>query len=300
VAFRPEPGPSLARLRGALLAQRAATELDVRGLTRAETATLVARMTSNEQSSVIVDAIYERAEGNPLFTEMLAAGVDASGDFDVPADLLLVLDGFLARTGEAAVALLERASVLGGSFTAEEILALTGSDEPEVFARLDEALATRVIEEAPGGYRFRHGLLQRALLRRLPMHRLRNAHRAAARALADTHAPASRVAQQLLRAGAAAEAAPWFSQAARDEARVSAYRSALTFLDLALAHGPATPELLSLRGDLLMATAEPAAPAAYAEAMVHVEAPRRSALAVSKARAHAALGELLRSSSKPW
>jgi hypothetical protein len=294
LAFRPEHGAGLARLRGALLAQRAATEVDLRGLTRAETAALVTRTAGIAQSSAIVDAIYERAEGNPLFTEMLAAGVDATGNLTIPEDLFLVLDGFLARASEPAVALLERASVLGGSFTAEEILALAGSDEAEAFALLDAALAVRVIEESSGGYRFRHGLLQQALLRRLPAHRLREAHRAAARALADTHAPASRVAQQLLRAGAGAEAAPWFAQAARDEARVSAYRSALTFADLALKHGSMSPELLCLRADLLMATAEPAAPAAYAEAMAHAEAPQRPGLAVSKARAHAAIGEFER------
>lgn len=288
-AFRPDHPAAFQRVRGALLAQRAATEIELAGLSRDECGRLLERVTGKPPSADTLQAIHDRAAGNPLFTEMLAGAITEVGDIEIPGDLLLVVEGFLARAGEPAVAMLERVAVLGDTFTAEEALAVVGGSEEIVYARLDESLRARVVDEVAGGYRFHHALLRETLVRRLPAHRRREVHRAAARALADTHAPAARVARHLLEAGDGAEAAPWFAQAASEEANVSAYRSALALLDLALTYGPRTFDLLVLRGDLLTATGDPAAPAAYAEAGEAADETKRSVLSLLKARAHIAL-----------
>jgi len=57
---------------------------------------------------------------------------------------------------------------------------------------------------------------------------------------------------------------PWLVQAARDEAQVAAYASALRFVERALENGAPEAELLAMRAGLLFATGAPETIGAYA------------------------------------
>ncbi len=287
---RPDARPAFDRTRAALIAQRALTALQLGPIARSDAAAIVESVTGAAPSASTLDAICARASGNPLFTEILAAAV--APDHDLPADLGAVLDDLLMRAGEDTVALLRRIAVLGVQFTAPELLQLAGSTEEAAFALLDRALRARVVQEAAGGYRFHHALYVDALIRGLPTHRRREAHREAAHALAATGAAAARIAPQLVAAEATAEAVPWLVQAARDEAQVAAYTSALRFTEQALELGAADPELLAMRAQLLFVTGAPETTAAYARAIEAAPEAMRPTLLAHKARAHMARGDV--------
>jgi DNA-binding SARP family transcriptional activator len=290
VAARLDPRATFARIRAALISQRTLSELELGPLARSDVATIVGRVAGAEPNDATIDVIHARAEGNPLFTELLATAV--APDHDLPSDLNAVLEGVLIRAGEPAVALLRRIAVLGTQFTMQELLAFAGTSEEATFALLDRALHARVVEEVRGAYRFHHALYVDSLLRGLSAHRLREAHRDAARILAATGAAASRVALQLLAGDAKTEAVPWLVQAAREEAQVAAYASALRFADLALEHGGSDLQLLAFQAELLFVTGSPESTAAYARAMDAATESMRPVFRAFKARAHLALGDV--------
>ncbi len=287
---RPESRPTFGKVRAALIGQRALSELDLGPVSRADVGRIVASITGARPSDDTLEVIHTRAAGNPLFAEILARAV--APDRDLPADLSAVLDGVLLRAGEEAVALLRRLSVLGTQFSAQEFLILAGTTEEAAFTLLDQALAARIVEDVHGIYRFHHALYVEALVRSLPAHRRRQAHRDAARALAATGAAASRIAWQLLAADAKSEAVPWLVQAAQDAAQVAAYASALGFIELALQHGEPDSQLHWRRAQLLFVTGSPEAPSAYGRALELCPAPLQPTLRVHKARAHLALGDV--------
>ncbi len=289
-AARPDVRAAFDKARAALIAQRALTELQLGPIARSDAAAIVEGVTGEAPSPSALDAICARAAGNPLFTEILASAV--APDRDLPADLGAVLDDLLARAGDDTIAVLRRIAVLGIQFTAPELLHLAGTTEEAAFALLDRALGARVVEEAPGGYRFHHALYVDALARGLPAHRRREAHREAAHALAATGAAAARIASQLVAAEATAEAVPWLVQAARDEVQVAAYTSALRFTEQAIELGGSDPGLLAMRAQLLFVTGSPDTIAAYARAIDAAPEAMQPTLRAHKARAHMALGDV--------
>ena len=177
----------------------------------------------------------------------------------------LVLRGL----GSDAIAALTRVAVLGGTFDADEYVALSGFPETRAYALLDEVLAAGAIERTGGRYRFRHSLVRDALLDGLPPHRLLPMHRQAAAALRELGASPQRIGHQLLQAGDVSAAAPFVLQAARTNAAIGAYRDALALLDAVHADvsGPERAPMLALRADMLMATGDIGAVMAYREAL---------------------------------
>jgi hypothetical protein len=81
-------------------------------------------------------------------------------------------------------------------------------------------------------------------------------------------------------------------QAARDEARVGGFATALDLLERASKAGEPDIEVLSLRAELLLATADPRAPEAYDHAIKRARGPRRELLQVGQVQAHIALGDM--------
>ena len=56
-------------------------------------------------------------------------------------------------------------------FSTDELLAVSGADEPAPYAALEAALATAVVEPAEAGYRFRHALVRESVLSGFTLHR---------------------------------------------------------------------------------------------------------------------------------
>jgi DNA-binding SARP family transcriptional activator/tetratricopeptide (TPR) repeat protein len=235
------------------------------------------------------ERILTLAGGNPYIAIELAER--ASGGPTWAADLdALAVAGIPPATREV----LQHVAVAGSAFDIDEFVALSGLPDDDAFARLDHAVALRVLEPADAGYRFRHRLVRDALLEGLPLHRRQRIHREAAERLEALGASPARVGHHLVEAGEALRAVPFLLAAAETEAAIGAYRDALALVDAVRpnATGSSRARLLVLRADLLMALGDPSAVSAYREALEQAEPPARRRLLARLARAAVMSGDL--------
>jgi predicted ATPase len=109
----------------------------------------------------LVDAVFARSEGNPLFSEELLAAVRA-GSGTLPATLHDLLRGRVAGLPEAAHQVLEVAAVAGRRVPHQLLAAVAGLDERGLDRALRAAVAEQLLVTSPGedAYQFRHALLQ--------------------------------------------------------------------------------------------------------------------------------------------
>ncbi|HEY5786883.1 MAG TPA: AAA family ATPase [Microlunatus sp.] len=264
VAHRPWPlRPAMDAMRRSLIGRGpSVVQLDLGPMSEADIRRLAARTLGSDERSL--DRVTKLAGGSP-FAAVELARIFASGD-DGPARMgAFVLHGL----GDAAVGALTRVAVLGSKFDTDEYTALSGLDEDQAYACLDECMAADAVERTGDGYRFRHALVRDALLDPVPPHHRLRLHRQAADALRRLGASPARIGQQLLRASDVAAAAPFILQAARTDAAIGAYSDALALLEAIRADVPDAERgpLLALRADMLMATGDAAAVLAYREAL---------------------------------
>src|SRR5690606_32137848 len=141
----------------------------------------------------------------------------------------------------------------------------------------------------PGGLRFRHPLLRKALLDRLGPARLpvAHAHARAAQALESLGRSPARVGRHLVEAKDPVAAVPHLLRAAETQAALGAYTDALATVSTAREHatGEHLARLLALRADLLLAKGDRSARDAFRAALAVVtDGPTRAHLRVGLAR----------------
>jgi DNA-binding CsgD family transcriptional regulator len=221
-----------------------ATRLDLRPLDAGALAALVsARYLLPGDAARLVAWLGARAEGNAFFTVQLLRALEdeevltttaegwALGDLaavGLPAALRQVLDGRLARLGEAAERLLALAAVIGQAAPLTLWAAVAETDEDGLLDTIEQAVAAHLVTEAPdgSGVRFVHALVREALYAGLPATRRRRVHRAVGEALAATARPdPDAVAYHFQRAGDA-RAATWLVRAGERAYAAHAYASA--------------------------------------------------------------------------
>jgi predicted ATPase len=134
--------------------------IELAPLTRRETSRQLTALNDGPMDRRLVDAIHERSEGNPLFSEeLLAIGAGADA---VPASLRDALLARLDALPANAQGVARVAAALGRDVDHELLAAI--ADVPE--AELNESLRAcvgghvLVIDPSGRGYRFRHALLQ--------------------------------------------------------------------------------------------------------------------------------------------
>ena len=189
-----------------------------------------------------------RALGNPLFIGALIGSLRdecslavVDGQVEVvegrpPPTLRLTILRRLRLLSEPTLDLLRLASILGHSFSVASLSAVVGRSAIELLPSLDEAMAAGVLGEAGDHLTFRHDLIRDAVYDDLSPAVRKALHRDAGRKLAETGAPLSAVAAQMvLGAGPGdAEAVEWLRRAAR-EAALRSPRVAVELLERALA-----------------------------------------------------------------
>jgi DNA-binding CsgD family transcriptional regulator len=128
-------------------------------LSRGQAEEFAAIVLGQAQDQGHADAIYERAQGNPLFTEaLLASGCDVVPDS--LADLLLQA---VRRLPEDTQEVLRIASA-GSGLTGDALLTqVTGLDQVKLAAAIRPAVAANVLVTTRDGYAFRHALIQEAV-----------------------------------------------------------------------------------------------------------------------------------------
>ncbi|MFB9236166.1 AAA family ATPase [Plantactinospora siamensis] len=148
-------------------------ELDrVRGVERRElgrldrdgTAGILTDLLGAEPPGPAVDAVHERAQGNPFFIEELTAAGDAAGCATLPESLRDLLLARVERLPEPAQRVL-RVAAAGGSRLSHDLLAaVAGLPDGELEEALRPAVAAQLVVADPdGGYEFRHALVREAV-----------------------------------------------------------------------------------------------------------------------------------------
>ncbi len=184
-------------------------EIEVRRLGRDATSALMAEIMGNQAGlDDLADLVYRRTEGNAFFIqEMLRALVERGDLFqynghwerrkvremEVPKSIRSVIGQRLSRLSSDAQEMLRAASVLGHTFTFEDVSAMSravaeqlGRDgdarltEDEVDNALVEAVSAGLIRETgPDSYAFNHALTQQTLYAELSTRRKKRLHLAA-------------------------------------------------------------------------------------------------------------------------
>ncbi len=141
------------------------------------------------------DRIAEMAEGNPLFMEQLAAfAQEDRSSVALAGSIRGVLHARLDRLGREERAVLERAAVVGRSFSLEAVLELIPPEEHEhAHARLFELARRGLIRPDMAipeeGFRFQHALVREAVYEAMPKAVRADLHEAVAATLESGGGP---------------------------------------------------------------------------------------------------------------
>ena len=212
--------------------------------------------------SARLQCVLASAGGNPLFVVELVRALRAAGAIEVngeaevgsmslPASLPLTILHALGFLPLGAREVLRVASVLGPSFTAQELAAVAGRPVAELVEPIGAAVHGSVLAETDDGRLvFRHDLIREALYQDLPETLRRALHSDAARVLESRDAPSLRVAEHVMRGERGGdEAVSWLYRAARETAPASP-GTAVELLDRALElAGPSHPARERLLAD---------------------------------------------------
>jgi DNA-binding CsgD family transcriptional regulator len=167
LTFRPDEVAERAAVRDVLgdLQRPASTvRIDVRPLSREETAAQIGAIAGAAPESDFVDRVFRGSEGNPFFTEELVVG---GGALAPEARLRGILLARFDDLSDDARALLRVAAAVGRSVDHDLLSELARMPAPALDAALREALAARVLVSDADGYAFRHALLHEAIEREL-------------------------------------------------------------------------------------------------------------------------------------
>ena len=236
-----------------------------------------------------VTSIAELSGGLPFAVADLTRRAAEDPDWERHAEA-----GALASIPPATLAALQRFAVLGPGFDTDDAVAASGADEAAAYARLDDAIASGMIERTEFGYRFRHELVREAVLAGLPAHRVRLVHREIGEQLAAADASPARVGHHLLESGDSRRAIPYLLDAAEGEAAIGAYRDALALIERVrgAALGDDRQRLLRVRADLLYAIGDLRAVAAYREALEQAPSAEARILRARLSRAAFSAGDV--------
>lgn len=163
------------------------------GLSEADVADYIERSTGVAGAPLLARAIHSETEGNPLFVGEVVRLLDAEGRIaqedshvSIPPGVRAVIAQRVGRLSAAGQEVLESAAVLGREFGLEPLARVTGLQHPDLLDVLDEAIAERVVGDAPGGpgrLRFGHALIRDTLYEQVTPARKLRLHKAAGEAL---------------------------------------------------------------------------------------------------------------------
>ena len=130
-------------------------------LTRGQAEELATAVLGRSPDRALADSLYERAEGNPLFTEELLACPD--GCEAIPGSLADLLQEAVRRMPEDTQEALRVASAGSGSISHTLLAKVTGRTEDQLTAAIRPAVTGNVLVTSADGYTFRHALIREAV-----------------------------------------------------------------------------------------------------------------------------------------
>ena len=148
----------------------------LRGLTRSCVQRFIARSTGVEPAPELVDACYQRSEGNPLFLLELVHWLESHGHelttsappwtAEIPEGVRAAIGRRLAGLSGDCHLLLTTAAVIGREFSVAVLARVCELDEAKLLERLEEAERARIVgaeRSNPGMFRFSHTLIGEVL-----------------------------------------------------------------------------------------------------------------------------------------
>jgi DNA-binding CsgD family transcriptional regulator len=139
-----------------------ARRIELAPFDRAELAEVLTDILGDPPSDELVERLFARSEGNPLYTEeLLAAGLDGRGT--APQSLR---DAFLLRIERLSPDAQEAARAIAAGRRLDEatVAEITGIEHAALHAALREAVEQQIlVPAADGTFAFRHALLREAL-----------------------------------------------------------------------------------------------------------------------------------------
>jgi DNA-binding CsgD family transcriptional regulator/tetratricopeptide (TPR) repeat protein len=167
--------------------QRTAQRLELERLSPPEVAAQIAAIMGERPDGELIDLVFERSEGIPLFVEELLGAVREGGlnqDYLPPSlrDVLLERSERLSPNAQHVL----RVASGGGRWVPERLLGVVaGLPEPALYTSLREAVEHQllVVEPSGRGYGFRHALARAAIHDDLLPGERAQLHRAYAEAL---------------------------------------------------------------------------------------------------------------------
>ncbi len=243
------PDHKLRWLRTELRRSNLFLELSLDALSRDDLSELLQHELQTPPDSDLVQGIYKKTAGNPLFSLELVRALRGKnllttcgdritftgGDIPVPdsiRDVVILQTKNLPQDLKYA---LEIAALLGDEFSLEILSQLTG--HPEV---VDELLKTEfVLESPPGTGVFKHSLFREAIGYNILWSRRQQIYQHIAETLTRRDAEPKVTGEFYLKAGNNHEAVTAFSRAARRYCSIFAYKDALAAAQKALKNWPA-------------------------------------------------------------
>ncbi len=136
----------------------------------------------------LVDRLFERSEGLPLYV-VAALATPVPSDERIPSGVLALLTARIEATGQVAGQVLAAAAVIGRSFDLETVRSASGRTDEETVDGLDELIGRGLVREVDAGqasdvrYDFTHGRLRDVAYERLSLARRRLLHARVAESL---------------------------------------------------------------------------------------------------------------------
>ena len=229
-----------------------ALRIDLAGLTREELSEQLADILGAPPDGPLVDRLYARSEGNPLFAEeLLAAGLDGLGA--VPPSLAAALAVRIERLGDDAQEIVRVLSA-GGQLEDTVLAEVSGLDRRALREGVREAVASHIVVLEGDRYMLRHALVREAVHDDLLPGERAELHRALARALeadsagAPSAQRAAAIAHHYATAGDQPAALAAAVRAGAAAMAVQAYREGAALYERALELWDRVPDAPGLTG----------------------------------------------------
>jgi DNA-binding SARP family transcriptional activator/tetratricopeptide (TPR) repeat protein len=197
-----DAGHPLAEALAEIRREHPVERIELDGLSPDELGELIEGVIGSGGHERFVQSVHEETEGNPFFVEEVLRHLAESGSLEqrmatgslgamgVPEGVKDVVGRRLARLGEHANHVLAVAAVVGRRFGVDVLERLSGRDEEELIAALEDALAADLISEepgAPGRFAFTHALVRETVYDALSRTRRVRLHGRVGRTLEELH-----------------------------------------------------------------------------------------------------------------
>ncbi|HEX5994956.1 MAG TPA: AAA family ATPase [Jiangellales bacterium] len=169
----------------AILRERTAGRVTLRGLSDGEVAQLAAHTLRRVPDDALLRGVTERAEGNPLFVlEVLRLlGTPGQASRRVPQSVREVIEHRFARVPAATRRTMRQASVLGREFSVGLLAVVAQQPPAQILDLLDDAMAAELVAGEGHSLRFAHALMQEVAYSELPSAERQQLHQRAALAI---------------------------------------------------------------------------------------------------------------------